>query len=325
MNREIFEMLDQNRFGSNVHEIASEGNCRVLRLEDRSGEGFMTMYRVFDGIYLMYNDFHMKHCVSEYQNADTVICIDHCREGRIEHENSLGERYYMEAGDLRIDKRVHHAGKVELPLSHYHGITIGFMQRTAQESLRHEMPFLSVDLDMLSQKFCPENKEFLLRTNEQLNAVFSQLYHTPESMRLDFFRVKIAEMLLLLSSVDTAANSEQRQYFPASQTAKIKEIHSLITSRLDKTFTVEELSEISGIPPASLRKVFKAVYGTPVYQYIKSYKMKAAAEMLISDRRMNIANIAQQLGYDNASKFSAAFRDVMGVTPQNYRNRQEEQ
>lgn len=52
--------------------------------------------------------------------------------------------------------------------------------------------------------------------------------------------------------------------------------------------------------------------------------MKAAAEMLISDWRMNIADIAQRLGYDNASKFSAAFRDVMGVTPQNYRNRQEE-
>ena len=63
----------------------------------------MTMYRVFDGIYLMYNDFHLNSCRSEYQNKETVLCIDHCREGRIEHENSLGERYYMEAGDLRID------------------------------------------------------------------------------------------------------------------------------------------------------------------------------------------------------------------------------
>ena len=324
MSRDIFESLDKAGFGSNVHEIAAEGECRVLRIDDGSGEGFMTMYRVFDGIYLMYNDFHMKHCVSEYQNADTMLCIDHCREGRIEHENALGERYYMEAGDLRIDKRVHHTGNVELPLSHYHGITIGFLQGAAQESLMHELPFLSIDLNMLSDKFCPENKEFLLRTNESLNTVFSQLYHVPKDMRISYCRVKIAELLLLLSVLDTAAFSGQKQYFPASRTAKIKEIHSLITSRPEKTFTVEELSEISGMPPASLRKVFKAVYGTPVYQYIKSYKMKAAAEMLISDRRMNIADIAQRLGYDNASKFSAAFRDVMGVSPQNYRSRQED-
>ena len=317
-------MLDKAGFGSNVHQVAAEGECRVLRLEDDTGEGFMTMYRVFSGVYLMFNDFHLRTCTSEYQNADTVLCIDHCREGRIEHENALGERYYMEAGDLRIDKRVHHTGNVELPLSHYHGITIGFLQGAAQESLMHELPFLSIDLNMLSDKFCPENKEFLLRTNESLNTVFSQLYHVPKDMRISYCRVKIAELLLLLSVLDTAAFSGQKQYFPASRTAKIKEIHSLITSRPEKTFTVEELSEISGMPPASLRKVFKAVYGTPVYQYIKSYKMKAAAEMLISDRRMNIADIAQRLGYDNASKFSAAFRDVMGVSPQNYRSRQED-
>ena len=324
MNHDIFETLDQAGFGSNVHEVAAEGECRILRLDDESGDGFMTMYRVFDGIYLMYNDFHLHSCTSEYQNADTVLCIDHCREGRIEHENSLGERYYMEAGDLRIDRRVHHEGKVELPLSHYHGITIGFLQRTAQDSLRREIPFLSVDLDMLGEKFCPDNKEFLLRTNESMNIVFSQLYHAPKKCRIDYFRVKIAELLLLLSDIDTSAYSEQRQYFPASQTAKVKEIHAFITSRLEKTFTVEELSDISGVPPTSLRKVFKAVYGAPVYQYMKAYKMKAAAEMLISERSLNIADIAQRLGYDNASKFSAAFRDVMGVTPQNYRSRQEE-
>ena len=78
------------------------------------------------------------------------------------------------------------------------------------------------------------------------------------------------------------------------------------------------------MPSASLRKVFKAVYGAPVYQYVKRYKMKAAAELLISENNLNIAEIAQRLGYDNASKFSSAFRDIMGVTPQHYRNRQED-
>ena len=140
MNTDIFDAIDKAGFGSNVHEVAAEGECKVLRIDDESGEGFMTMYRVLDGIYLMYNDFHLKNCISEYQNAETVLCIDHCHEGRIEHENSLGWRYYMEAGDLRIDKRVHHEGKVELPLSHYHGITIGFVKGAAQDSLKHEVP-----------------------------------------------------------------------------------------------------------------------------------------------------------------------------------------
>lgn len=323
MNRDLFDALDQAGFGSNVHEIAAEGECRVLRLDDETGEGFMTMYRVFEGIYLMYNDFHLRACVSKYQNAETVLCIDHCREGRIEHENVFGGRYYMEAGDLRIDRRVHHEGKVEMPLSHYHGISIGFMQEKAQETLNREMPFLHANLDEIARRFCPDNREFLLRTSELLNPVFAQLYHAPKSIRPDYFKVKIAELLILLRTIDPADCTERRPYFPRTQTEKIKEMHALITERLDRSYTVEELSALSGMPPATLRKVFKAVYGAPVYQYIKGYKMKAAAAMLISED-ISVADIAQRLGYDNASKFSAAFRDIMGVTPQQYRKRQED-
>ena len=39
---------------------------------------------------------------------------------------------------------------------------------------------------------------------------------------------------------------------------------------------------------------------------------------------MQISEISMQLGYDNASKFAAAFKDVMGVTPQCYRKGQED-
>ncbi|MBR1384137.1 MAG: helix-turn-helix transcriptional regulator [Ruminococcus sp.] len=325
MNSDIFDMLDRAGFGSNVHEVAAEGECRVMRLDDETGEGFMTMYRVMDGVYLMYNDFHLSSCISEYQNAETVLCIDHCREGRIEHENDLGSRYYMEAGDLRIDRRVHHEGNIHLPLSHYHGITIGFVQGAAERSLKSCFPALAIDIDALGEKFCPDKREFLLRANEPLNILFSQLYSTPKSIRIDYYRFKIAELLLLLTTIDPAECSSERQYFPASQTEKIKDIHSLMTSELHENFTVEELSKRFDLPPATLRNVFKAVYGSPIYKYIKSYKMKAAASMLISDRSLTIAEISQRLGYDNASKFSAAFKDVMGVTPHAYRSAQEGQ
>lgn len=325
MTVDLFETLDKAGFGANVTQVASQGDCRVLRLDDKTGEGFMTMYRLFDGVYLMYNDFHLRSCVSQYQNAETMLCIDHCREGRIEHENLLHEHYYMDAGTIRIDKRVHHEGKVELPLSHYHGMTIGFVSGEAEQSLGREMPFLSVDLKALGEKFCPDNKEFLIRENKQLSVIFSQLYHAPKAAKLDYFRVKTAELLLVLSSLDLNEHDRQGQYFPMRQTEKIKQIHSLITTSLERSYTIEQLSERFTIAPATLRKVFKAVYGTPVYRYIKTYKMKAAASMLISQPSLTVSQIAQQLGYDNASKFSAAFRDVMGASPQEYRNKEMEE
>ena len=68
-----------------------------MRLSDSSGEGMMTLYHVFPGVFLMYNDFHMKECISGFQTDMDLLCIDHCREGRIEQEVGQNAFSYLEA------------------------------------------------------------------------------------------------------------------------------------------------------------------------------------------------------------------------------------
>ena len=322
MNNTLYEMLDDlNSFYkcSNVYQVAADENCRVLRMNGKGGEGFMTLYRVFEGVYLMYNDFHMQECDSDYQAADTLLCIDHCREGRIEHEAGHGIRYCMEPGDIRIDRRVHHKGVVRMPLSHYHGITIGFQTELAENSLRREVPSLDIDLHRLSEKFCPDDRECLIRADDTLNNVFAQLYNVPEQRRGDFFRVKVIELLLHMDVISPDSFAVERQYFSAVQADRVKAVHDIITAHPDRNHTIDELAELCGLPSATMRKCFKGMYGSPVYQFIRNYRMQYAADLLLSDRSRLIADIAQSVGYDNASKFSAAFRAVMGVTPQDYR------
>lgn len=101
-------MFHSTDMGDNLEEVVETEDCKVLRMKDPSGDGLMTIYRVFDGVYLMYNDFHMSHCYSRFNSLSRIFCIDHCREGRIEHRTDKDMRYYMEQGDLRMDRRVHH-------------------------------------------------------------------------------------------------------------------------------------------------------------------------------------------------------------------------
>lgn len=70
-----------------------------------------------------------------------------------------------------------------------------------------------------------------------------------------------------------------------------------------------------GFAPA---KMFKQVYGVPVYHYIKEYRLEQAAVELVRSAKP-ITQIAQNAGYDNASKFSEAFRKRYGTTPSQYR------
>ena len=72
-----------------------------------------------------------------------------------------------------------------------------------------------------------------------------------------------------------------------------------------------------------LQKLFKQLYGVPVYHYIKEYRLEqAAVELVRSDK--SVTQIAQNAGYDNASKFSECFKKRYGITPSQYRLRTKE-
>ena len=63
---------------------------------------------------------------------------------------------------------------------------------------------------------------------------------------------------------------------------------------------------------------FKSVYGVTIYSYIKTMKMRSAARRLIEDGTLG-SGYGGQYGYDNASKFASAFKQVMGISPAEYR------
>ena len=233
----------------------------------------------------------------------------------------------MESGDIRIDRRIRHSGNVHMPTKYYQGITIGFQSEKAEASIRNEMPGIMVDIKSIAEKFCPDDKEFLLRKETMLNnsetieSIFNELYNVPKAIRIDFFKVKIMELLLRLTALDISRYGDERLYIPASQADRIKQVHKLMIDNPEKNYTVEELSKSFDIPESTLRKNFRIIYGSPIYKYIKNHKMNLAAEILKNDKNVKISDVAERVGYDNPSKFAAAFKDVMSVTPMAYKNK----
>ena len=53
--------------------------------------------------------------------------------------------------------------------------------------------------------------------------------------------------------------------------------------------------------------------------FLRAQKMHSAAQLLRTSDR-TVLDIAGQFGYDNASKFARTFRDVIGVSPNEYRS-----
>lgn len=55
-----------------------------------------------------------------------------------------------------------------------------------------------------------------------------------------------------------------------------------------------------------------------LYAWFKTQRMEHAARDL-RESQDSVLKIAGDYGYENASKFSTAFRDVMGMSPREYR------
>ena len=313
-------MFHSTDMGDNLEEVVETEDCKVLRMKDPSGDGLMTIYRVFDGVYLMYNDFHMSHCYSCFTSSARIFCIDHCREGRIEHRTEKDMRYYMEQGDLRMERRVHRGGDMYFPVSHYHGITIGFFLDHAERALREAMPGVSVDLAALAEKFCGQEGIYILRKHPSIEHIFSELYNVPVKVRMDYFKIKVMELLVFLRALELSEHKDERPCFYSSQIEKIKAVHKLVTENLAENYTTEKLAKQFDLSVATLKTGFKGVYGSPIYTYIRTHKMNMAASMLVTDRKKRIIDIASAVGYDNPSKFAAAFKEIFGMTPAEYRN-----
>lgn len=82
----------------------------------------------------------------------------------------------------------------------------------------------------------------------------------------------------------------------------IKSVHKLLTEELSVNYTTEELAKRFDISVGALKNGFKGVYGSPIYTYIRTYKMNVAASMLVTDRKKKIIDVAASVGYDNPSK-----------------------
>lgn len=310
---------DQFFFQQNMKLICRDNACSVYQMKNSTGDGTTTFYEVYPGIGVMYNDFHMENCPSrKFENSTHTISIHHCREGRIEWEVSNGAYLYLASGDIILDSSTTQNKYCSFPASHYHGITITISVPEAIEGINELLSIFSINLENLEQLFCAKNRPFIMHGDSISEHVISELYQVPDSIRLEYLRVKVLELLIALKTIDPSVLGEERPYFYKTQVEKVKAIMTFMTSNPDRYFTMEELSTKYDISVSALKQCFKGVYGTAIYTYMRNYRMDLAASLLTQTDEP-ITLIAGKVGYANTSKFSEAFKNIKGKTPLEYR------
>lgn len=299
----------------------NDGYCTVYKMDCADGLGLMTVYQVYPGIQLIYNDFEAASCYWDGNLDKNILEINHCREGREGSKLQSGSCLYLGEGDLSIHTMDNCASEISFPLKHYRGISVVLDLEIVSKNPPAILAESGIGITDFKEKFCNDGTCFVMRAKDEIEHIFSELYSVPDRLQKPYFMLKVQELLLFLCMVDVK-KEKQRELYTSPQVEIVREIHKRLISNLQERPTIEELAKEYLINTASLKDTFKGVYGQPIGTYMKAYRIRQAA-VLLRQTQATIAEIANQVGYENQSKFANAFRDVMKIAPAEYRKQNE--
>ena len=85
----------------------------------------------------------------------------------------------------------------------------------------------------------------------------------------------------------------------------------------DSDFTVDVLATDVGMSRVQLHRKIKEVTGISTGKFIRNIRMKQAGR-LIKEGRINIADVAYKVGFNDQTYFSTVFKQYYGVPPSEY-------
>ena len=95
---------------------------------------------------------------------------------------------------------------------------------------------------------------------------------------------------------------------------KIFQAREIILQNINQPPTIPELAKQIGINQCYLKKGFKEMFKSTVYEYVMEQRM-LKAKMLLSLNTQTVSQIAEEVGYSNTSNFSNAFKKYTGLYP----------
>ncbi|WP_312427354.1 helix-turn-helix domain-containing protein [Lacrimispora sp.] len=286
-----------------------------LRLSE--GTGTVQVYQVFQGIEIAKVNISSNRYMPEISKSRRIIEINHCQAGRFECRMDDGCFQYVGEGDIFLSPLKNHCNGFELPLGYYQGLVITIDLDSAPVQWDSVIPGMPSDICRTFERFFLYDECFLIQSRDEIKHIFSGMYFVPEKVRGAYYRIKIMELLLYLFCFDPAG--EKRKHIYARQQVDIvKQIHKRITEEFSYRFTIEELAREYCISATALKQHFKGIYGQSIAIYMKEFRIQKASQLL-RDTEQSIADISTSVGYESQSKFTAAFKDIMNITPLEYR------
>lgn len=109
-------------------------------------------------------------------------------------------------------------------------------------------------------------------------------------------------------------NASRREYI-----GRINKAMDFIESNLGRTLFLDEIAHAAHFSPFHFHRIFTALTGETVNQYVKRIRIEKAASMLINNPEWPVTEIAIKCGFSSNPVFCRAFREWYGQSAGTFR------
>ena len=160
-------------------------------------------------------------------------------------------------------------------------------------------------------------KIFPVSVNKR-NALDTLLNHSYSgSLENIFVNAKVHE--LLIYSLECLIDEKEAGFtckFLADENGRerIYQAREILLQHIGDPITIKELSRKVAMNECYLKKGFKEVFGTTIFDFYQQQRMEHA-KYLLYEKSLSVTDVSALLGYSSISHFSAAFKKHTGLKP----------
>lgn len=154
------------------------------------------------------------------------------------------------------------------------------------------------------------------RTRMVLEALLNHAY----TDSFENIYINAQTQMLLLYSMECMLGDKEPEGFQCKFLANDADREKIIKSReillqhIGEPLTIKELSRKVAINECYLKKGFKELFGTTIFDFYQGQRMEHA-RYLLYEKGLSVTDVSMMLGYSSISHFSTAFKKQTGLKP----------
>jgi AraC family transcriptional regulator len=173
--------------------------------------------------------------------------------------------------------------------------------------------------DVIAFKHTTSFSKMLPLCSKTRMVIEAMLNHTFTDSSANIF-VNAQMQMLLLYSMDCMLGEKVETTFAckfldnAEDRAKIINARTILLQHIGEPITIKALSRKVAINECYLKKGFKEIFGTTIFDFYQSQRMEHA-KYLLYEKGLSVTEVSHLLGYSSISHFSTAFKKQTGIKP----------